>query len=251
MTFKTFAGEHPYLSAIWFLVVVVCIVLGIGALNVYFLVGSLVQVAIVDGLLAISGIILLTRLGWWERAGYTSWIRWRDLPLFILPLAVALLSFSEGISVTAPLTLLSFAALTFVVGFAEETFFRGLILTTLIPAGTVRAVIVSSFFFAAPHLLNSIGGIWDPAFTVVDSIAAFGLGVTFAALRLRTGSIWPLVGVHALFDFTSLVAIGSVVVHAQSVQTLASSVVIGFVFALYGLFLIRGSKNPDNLPAEK
>jgi len=148
--------------------------------------------------------------------------------------------------VTAPLAIIAFAALTLVVGFAEETWFRGLILTTLLPTGTIRAVIMSSFFFAAPHLLNMIGGTWDPAFTVVDSIAAFGLGITFAAIRLRTGSIWPLVGIHALFDFTSLISLGGVNVPAQSPRVLLTSVFIGILFVGYGLFLLRNERKGGN-----
>jgi hypothetical protein len=61
---------------------------------------------------------------------------------------------------------------------------------------------------------------------------------------LRTGSIWPLVGIHALFDFTSLVALGGVEVPAQSPQVLLASVVVGIVFVLYGLFLIRKEWSP-------
>ncbi|MGB8220502.1 MAG: CPBP family intramembrane glutamic endopeptidase [Methanoregula sp.] len=239
MTLAGFVHEHPYRSSFGFLLVVTVVVLIVGLLNERFLMGSLVQVAVVDLLLAIIGIFLLTRLNWWGTAGYTAGIRLSHVPLFILPVTVGLVSLGQGIRVTAPLVILAFAALTLLVGFAEETFFRGLILTSLLPAGTIRAVALSSFFFAAPHLLNVIGGTWDPAFTIVDSIAAFGLGVTFAAIRLRTGSIWPLVGIHALFDFTSLVALGGVEVPAQSPQTLLASVVVGIVFVLYGLFLLR------------
>jgi uncharacterized protein len=239
MTFASFTHEHPYRSSAGFLLVVIVVVLAVGLLNERFLMGSLVQVAVVDITLAIAGIFLIARLGWWGTAGYTTGIRLSHIPLFILPVAIGLVSVGQGIRVTAPLVILSFAALTLIVGFAEETFFRGLILTALLPAGTIRAVLLSSFFFAAPHLLNVIGGTWDPAFTVVDSIAAFGLGITFAAIRLRTGSIWPLVGIHALFDFTSLIALGGVEVAAQEPQVLLASVVIGIVFVLYGLFLLR------------
>jgi len=248
MKTERFTTQYPYLSAAGFLVIVVCVVLGIGAINEVFLMGSLVQVAVVDSVLALTGIFLVARLGWWEKAGYTTGIRWADVPLFVLPGAVALLSLSGGIRVTAPVTILAFAALTLVVGFAEETYFRGLILTSLLPTGVIRAAVISSFFFAAPHLLNSLGGTWDPAFTVVDSIAAFGLGLTFAALRIRAGSIWPLVGIHALFDFTSLVALGGVEVHAQSLQLLVSSVIVGMAFVVYGLFLLRGVKS--NVPEQ-
>jgi hypothetical protein len=240
MTLERFTTSHPFLSAFGFLVIVVTIVLGIGAVNEVFLMGSLIQVAVVDSVLAVTGIFFVFRLCWWKKAGYTAGIRWADVPLFVLPGAVALLSLSGGIRVTGSVTVLAFAVLTLVVGFAEETWFRGLILTALLPLGILRAAVISAFFFAAPHLLNSLGGTWDLTFTMVDTVAAFGLGLTFAALRLRTESIWPLVGIHTLFDFTSLVAVGGVEVHAQSLQVLISSVIVGAVFAAYGLFLLRG-----------
>ena len=141
-----FTAQYPYLGAAGFLVIVVCMVLGIGAINEVFLMGSLVQVAVVDSVLALTGIFLVARLGWWERAGYTTGIRWADVPLFILPGAVALLSLSGGFQVTAPVTVLAFAALTLVVGFAEETYFRGLILTSLLPTGVIRAAVVRLLF---------------------------------------------------------------------------------------------------------
>ena len=185
------------------------------------------------------GIFLLTRLDWWGKVGYTTGIRLTHVPFFILPVAIALLSLGQGIRVTAPIALLAFAALTLVIGFAEETFFRGLILNTLLPTGTIDAVVLSSFLFAILHFLNIIGGTWDPLFTIVDSVAAFGLGITFAAIRLRTGSIWPLVGIHALFDFTSLISLGGINVPVQSPRVLFTSVFFGIVFVVYGLFLLR------------
>lgn len=244
MTPGRFITDHPYLGAAGFLAIVVCVVLGMGAINGILHAEPLIQVALVDSVLAGFGILVLLRLSWGEKAGYTRGIRWWDLFLFIPPVAVALLPLANGIPTTAPLTLAAFAALTLLVGFAEELWFRGLILTSLLPVGIVRATLVSAVCFALPHLLNVLGGIWDPAFTVVDTIAALGLGVTFAALRVRTGSIWPLVGVHALFDFTSIVAIGGIEVQARSLPLLVSSVVVGAVFVAYGLFLLRGTGNP-------
>jgi len=239
MTLSGYASEHPYRSVAGILLAVVLVVLATGILNVIFLMGNLVQLALEESLFAGIGIILLSRLDWWKRAGYTTGIRMADLPLCILPAAVALLSLGEGIRVTTPLAVLAFAGLTILVGFAEESVFRGLIFTTLLPTGTTRAVVISSFFFAAPHLLNIIGGIWNPAFAVVDSVTAFGIGITFAAIRLRTGSIWPLVGLHALFDFCSLIVLGGIDVKAQSAQSLFASIFFGVVFMVYGMFLLR------------
>jgi hypothetical protein len=242
MTLTGFTLRHPYRSALLFLLIVIVVIIATGMINTIFLKGSLVQLATGDLVLAFIGIFLLTRLDWWKTAGYTTGIRLAQIPLVVLPVLAAMVPLIQGIRVTAPLAILAFAALTLVVGFAEETFFRGLILNALLPTGTIRAVALSSVLFAAPHFLNIIGGAWDPYFTIADSIAAFGLGMTFVALRLRTGSIWPLIGVHGLFDFCSLVTLGGVNVPAQSPQVLLMSVLYGIVFVFYGLFLLRGER---------
>lgn len=234
--------NHPYRSSVGLLAIVISVIVLSGALHAVFQLESLIQIAAADLILTLIGIFLLTRFGWWGKAGFTTGISLAQVPLFILPLAIALFSLVQGIRVTAPVTILAFAALTILIGFTEETWFRGLIFTTLLPAGTMRAVAISSFLFAAPHLLNAVGGVWDPVFTVVDAGAAFGIGITFAALRLRTGSIWPLVGLHALFDFTALLSEGGIEIPAQSPEVLVSSGFIGFVFVIYGLYLLR-----DNL----
>jgi uncharacterized protein len=243
MTLTGFTTEHPYLSSAVFLLIFVLALITFAIIDVLFRIGIVEQVALVDSILAIIGLFLVNHLGWWEKAGYTTGIRRVYVPLLILPCAIALLSLGQGIRVTDPVMILTFAILTFVVGLAEETYFRGLIFTTLLPTGTIRAVVMSSFFFAALHLLNISGGIWDPAYAVADMISVFGLGITYAAIRLRTGSIWPLVGIHALFDFTSLITFGGIEVIAQSPQVLFTTVIIGIVFEVYGLFLLREKKD--------
>jgi len=239
MKFAEFIDRYPYLSALGFLLFVIFVVVGFGALNEVFLMGTLVQLGAGDLALGCIGIFLVLYLGWWKKAGFATGIHHKDLPLFILPALFALSSLLDGIRVTAPAAVLGFALLTLIIGFAEETFFRGLIFTTLLPTGILRAVLLSSFIFAAPHFLNILGAQWDPYFTLVDSIAAFGIGVVFAALRLRTGSILPLIGLHALFDFCSLVSLGGIMVPPQSVQSLATSVIAGAVFVVYGFYLLR------------
>ena len=244
MAIPGYSRNHPYRSSVELLLIVIVVIVLFGAIHAIFQLESLVQIAAADLILSLIGIFLLARLGWWRNAGYTAGIRLAQVPLLILPCAIALLSLAQGVQVTAPVTILGFAALTLLIGFTEETWFRGLIFNTLLPAGTIRAVIISSFLFAAPHLLNAIGGVWDPVFTIVDAVAAFGLGITFAALRLRTGSIWPLVGLHALFDFTALISVGGIEIPAQSPGVLVSSVFIGLVFVVYGLYLLKNEITP-------
>jgi membrane protease YdiL (CAAX protease family) len=219
-----------------------------GLLQFAYTISVLFQVAAADIVLALIGIFLLYRLGWFREAGYASLIKVRHLPLLVLPLIVALLSFSEGVTVTAPLSVIGFALFALLIGFSEETYFRGLMLTGLQPTGVWRAVLVSSFLFAAPHLLNIFAGLWDPAFAVADTVAAFGIGVTFAALRIRTGSIWPSIGLHALTDFSALLALGTIEVSAQSQASLTGTIAIGVVLTVYGL-LIVSERLPERIRA--
>ena len=185
MTLTEFTRNHPYHSSLGFLLIVILVISASGIIQAFVVEDTLIQIAAADLILSIIGIIFLVRLGWWTEAGFTTGIRLFQLPLLILPFLIGLASLFQGIAVTAPTTILSFAVLTILIGFAEETFFRGLILTTLLSVGTIRAVLISSFLFAAPHILNAISGTWDPSFTVVDTFAAFGIGITFSALRLR------------------------------------------------------------------
>jgi membrane protease YdiL (CAAX protease family) len=244
MSFRTAADRSPITTVlgIWALVFILSAFAGI--LREVYDLTILQQVAVFDSCLAIAGLALLFHLGWWRAAGYASWGRTGTANLFVPLVLVAFISYTDGIAAVSPPMVLAFALLALLIGFAEETIFRGLILTALLPAGIRNAVLVSALLFALPHLLNAIGGIWDPVFTVADTVAAFGIGISFAALRLRSGSIWPLIGIHALIDFNTFMSIGGVEVTGQSPAALVLTVLVGVVLAAYGLFLIRGCHRP-------
>jgi hypothetical protein len=83
---------------------------------------------------------------------------------------------------------------------AEEVFFRGFIFGGLVrPLGIVGAMFVSGFIFGAFHIQNAES---------VGLLLPFGLiGMLFAWLYYRTGSILPSIGAHFLFNLVSFVAI--------------------------------------------
>ncbi len=245
-----FVSRHPVRGALlfWILFFLVSSFSGFILLAVSLPVLGLVGFS--EAVLCIAGIVLLSMLGWWRRAGYLTIGSLRDVILYLLPLAVALVSLTGGIPPTPAVVVIEFAVVSVLVGFAEETFFRGLILQSLVPAGVAKAVIVSAALFALPHLANAIGGLWDPVFTIADTIAAFGIGVTFAALLIRTGTIWPLIGLHALVDFGSLLATGTLLVPAQSSADIAITVGTGVLLTVYGFILLRtGRKKIPDSPA--
>lgn len=87
-------------------------------------------------------------------------------------------------------------------GITEELIFRGFIFGSLRKMkGTKTAVVVSSVFFAAMHLVNiDISNIYN----VIRLLTAISIvGCAFALIVLETGSIWSTVAFHAIYNILS------------------------------------------------
>jgi membrane protease YdiL (CAAX protease family) len=89
------------------------------------------------------------------------------------------------------------------VGFSEELMIRGAVLQALRHTVPIwPAVLLTSVVFGAMHSLNVfITGELQPA--LIQSAAAFLSGLLFIALRLRSGSLWLPILIHALWDFAT------------------------------------------------
>ncbi len=86
------------------------------------------------------------------------------------------------------------------VGFVEETLFRGIMLKALLPKGRLFAVAASSFFFGVTHALQALGGQSLEA-TILQIVYAFILGGVLAMLVSRNGAVWLAVLFHGLHNF--------------------------------------------------
>lgn len=123
----------------------------------------------------------------------------RAVSLLILPALLTLLPFAGGFALPGGgllAVLLLGEALT---GFAEELVFRGFMLDWLAPRGTRAAAAISAVLFGATHLPNilirhQVGPILGQA------VGAACFGFAYAALRHRTGSLWPLMVLHFATD---------------------------------------------------
>jgi membrane protease YdiL (CAAX protease family) len=162
-------------------------------------------------LLAIAG-----WLGWLPSIGILSLGGWRlwliTIPLLAYLLAAYLygffgdLSFEFGIfarSETARGLLLRQG----IVGFVEETVFRGIILYALVRAwgrskrGLLLSVLVQAALFAAPHLLQAGAGIsWTQVLMVI--VNGFVSGIWWGVLVLLGGSLWSVVLLHGLSNLS-------------------------------------------------
>lgn len=129
---------------------------------------------------------------------------------------------------------------TALVGWSEEVMFRGLWLRGLHrSAGVWAAILGSSLIFGAMHLFN-VFLTGDLQGAALQATAAFLSGVFLAAVRLRTGSLWTGIVLHALWDAgTFLVAAGPTAAAAPTALGDYGGVVFSLPLSLLGLFFLR------------
>ena len=169
-------------------------------------------------------------LGWWHEVGFTPPSEWRNVRLLLLPAiltVVPLLAGVDPIAVSAPLFLIVGYTLT---GLAEEAFARGIVIRILEPSGVIRAVLISSLLFGLLHLGNLVIRGGSPAISVAQAVGAFSFGVGFAALRIRTRTIWPLIALHMVCDL---------VLNTMSLPLIPVAVAQDVALLVIGIYLIR------------
>jgi membrane protease YdiL (CAAX protease family) len=182
-------------------------------------------------------IILLTAivalLVWWRQVGFTRHSR-GSLKFILLPLALTGLILATGIVTNArsgmgflgassTRDLLQVVLVSLMVGYTEELMFRGI----LFHGATARfrpllGAIISSLVFGLFHFINLLGG-QGLGWTVSQAVHAASDGFMYAAIRLITGSLWPTMLLHGLWDLAiSSAHTGMQASGGQMAQSLAS-----------------------------
>ncbi len=136
-------------------------------------------------------------------------------------------------------------------GIKEEFLFRGVIVSTLLRQWKDRnmflqATLVSGIVFGLIHATNVLAGA-DPMQTLFQVIASVGVGIFFAAVYIRCGSILLCMFYHVLHDIIAIAAESNVaengIMYAKALSWGdAFSLALSFVLAAAGLWLIRGAK---------
>jgi membrane protease YdiL (CAAX protease family) len=185
-----------------------------------------------------SAIVLLVFVGvlsWWTLAGFTSPSCWRDLRLYWLPIVLLAVPFLGGWHALGSDAFVLLVIAYVATAVFEEGMFRGVMVGLLRPTGLCRAVLISSLLFGIAHLANAgLRGL-----SPLIAAQAFGAGVQgvgFAALRLRTNTIWPLIAIHALHDL--LLQMGNLPIPVLEVP-------IDTILLVYGIFLLRHGHHAD------
>jgi membrane protease YdiL (CAAX protease family) len=119
--------------------------------------------------------------------------RWLPL-LLIVPVASFLGLITGGIR---PGSIDAVLLRTAVAAGAEEIIYRGVVLALLLSRGGRAAALISTLLFALSHLVDISGFHPENWFSALN---AFGGGLIFAAVRLRSGSVYPGIVVHAAYN---------------------------------------------------
>jgi membrane protease YdiL (CAAX protease family) len=236
-----FHKKHPYgAAALLFLCVLLAFLvsgtavalLGLAPEALYFL---------AFGALALVCAGLLTKNGWWREVGFRWPTERRLLWLFWLPFVPVIGNLLDGIQVTEPAQIMLFFVTAVLSSFVEETLFRGLILRALLPIGVWRAAILSAVMFGGLHILNALA-ISSPGYALLQVGYAAAIGFGYAALLIRTGTIWPLILAHFLTNFAGFMAAGSAGAAGPiALRDYIFAAVYIFLFTAYGIYLLRPS----------
>lgn len=239
---QAFPQRRPILFSLVLLVVFLISYLIAGTMTHAFKLPTLATYIIGNGVLALIAILLLSCLHWWRESGFHLPSQPCSLWLFILPCFPVILNAFAGIGYPGMARLLLFFALALVVGFVEEAYFCGMMLRALLPRGPWQAVITSSILFGILHLFNLAAGA-NLAATLFQIGYALAIGLMYAALRLHTQTILPLILLHGLTDFFGFLALNSSV-ETTGMSLLAVIVTAGeiIIYTVYGIMLMRQVK---------
>ncbi|MEN6460872.1 MAG: CPBP family intramembrane glutamic endopeptidase [Syntrophomonas sp.] len=205
-------------------------------------------------------LIMLKYFGIIKMAYFTVPARWRQIwliwPVIVLILVNALDILTGKVTIDTSNKALLF---TFVIncvstGFFEEILVRGGILNLLLcklgntKKGIYLSVIYSSMVWGLAHLINLVK---NPELLLTTSTQIFYaacFGVIFAALLLRTHSIWWMIFLHALFNFCGSIkeiainggiAASEIAKASTTLTNVVAVIVITLPLLIYGLIILR------------
>jgi membrane protease YdiL (CAAX protease family) len=155
------------------------------------------------GIYAAFTLALVAVLHGWSRVGLTrmparGWFR-----LAAVPIAAGLPFLLLGINLEASAILPLLVVGTPLIALNEELFFRGIMLDLLRPLGWRSAILGSAVLFGLSHVVNLVAGANVP-FTAMQVAATTAGGVALAAIRIRTGSLGPVLVAHLLIDVIAI-----------------------------------------------
>jgi membrane protease YdiL (CAAX protease family) len=202
-----------------------------------------------------QGILPSLALACFLLGGFAVLLRWRGLGLERPLPGTARLLWLPGLYILLTAALVAATGLPplpfvlvllanmLLVGFSEELMFRGFLYSGLRDRLSLwPAALITSLAFGLVHVLN-VGVTGHLRLALLQSASAAMLGLLLLGLRLRMGSLWPAILVHALWNF-GLLLLGRDAAPPDPGEPLPLAAQIGpllFILplGLYGLVLLR------------
>ena len=200
---------------------------------------------------ALAFLFILQRLGWLRAAGFAHPPRWRPwrlaLPAIVYGLIVGQVAlFGDlGFDVPDPGHAASVALNMVVDGGLQEIAFRGVLLYGLVRVwggsrrGIAASVLLSAALFGGLHILNVAGQGKALPVTLLQIAATLLSGITYAALVLHGGSIWPVVLWHGLLNAAASARAVGVPGFEETTAMWVRVILYNLPLTLYGLVLLR------------
>lgn len=187
-----------------------------------------------------AGLVTWFRL--WKQIGFTTLWRGRTAALLLLvPLTEALLWMLPTGLVEQPPGFGLWAASLLLVGFNEELVSRGVVLERMRRSfPTYTAVAITAALFGLQHLSAFATTGRDAYDILTNVIVSACYGFALAAFQFRFAWIVPLIVIHGLSDFTTILT-GGGLSDAMVVVTLV-------VFLAYGILVLRADPKAEPPP---
>lgn len=163
------------------------------------------------------------------------------IPMLLLAVAQPLMS-GINVELTAA-EVISIVIMTLLVGYTEESIFRGIIRDKLKHKGPVFYIVFSSVFFGVLHMANALGG-KDIISTLLQVANALLLGFVLALLIEAGNNIIPLIAFHFIYDALAMVSIENLEHEVLLVSILN---ILYLVFGIYLLIVLTRRKSNHSL----
>jgi membrane protease YdiL (CAAX protease family) len=198
--------------------------------------------------------VVLTRLHWWLRVGFTAIREWRAphlvIPLLLI-LALPIVGLSaRGAMATTALVLALQVGFLLIDIFMEEVTYRGVLLEALARLRMGSRVTLCAILFGLSHLDNLFLPGADELGVAYQIFEAALVGILFGAVRLRMNTIWPVMIVHATYDLMLVLAFGHAFPVAPTLPGFLVATVVNLALAAVGLFLLRPRRAPGQIELE-
>lgn len=166
--------------------------------DTYLIVAGAVTVSTLIGLLVmVQTKPTLTEYGFSSPINVS--VAWWFVPMVVLPVIVFV---ATGFT-AAPALIPGFIWLAVAVGFNEEVWYRGLVISVLRSYGLRYAVVAQAVLFAVLHLANLLGG-RSIGYALLQLLFSGLFGLVAGLLYVLTHSLWPVIAAHFAYDAAAL-----------------------------------------------